>query len=65
MLVALVSTGSSQQTSGPAPTFPTGTFLTSSTKTTSLRGHCSSFTFSSSFGAGVERLRSVKQQEIG
>lgn len=42
-----------------ALTFPTGTFLTSSTKTTSLRGHCSSLTFSSSLGAGVERLRST------
>lgn len=43
------------------PTFPTGTFLTSSTNTTSLRGHCSSFTFSSSLGAGVERLRSASK----
>lgn len=39
-------------------TLPTGTFLTSSTNTTSLRDHCSSFTFSSSFGAGVDRRRS-------
>lgn len=45
-------------------TLPTGTFLTSSTNTTSLKDHCSSFTFSSSFGAGVDRRRSETKKKV-